>query len=222
MSVLKYPIFVLLLVSLIFNISCSNDDSAPSKTPTVEKAVSIDDMQNKIDVNDMTLAKFTKKVTGNSGHLTVILGIKSTTYDTLGTVTEPNYYTFLLPENMAASVKPVPADRVVVLDDDAITKNGINVNSFSFAGERYTFLEIEQSVVWDANSDIPHNLDGVYHFAIQNKNYANTFYFHDVQTFVTAFEQEDSYQNNERSAKPSGVSASFSLFISLTRLLDIS
>ncbi|EUJ30496.1 hypothetical protein [Listeria cornellensis] len=189
-------LITILILTLTIITGCSEtSEEQPSKPP--EKAITIDDMQDKIDIDNIILTKFTKTMTATKGEFSVILAMKNTVYDKFQTITTPYYYTILLPisiENMVVEgVKSVPAQKLKKLTTDEAAKAGIKVNSQAFAGEPYTFFSIEQSVEWNPHSNTSPNLEGKYDFAIQNEDFVNTFYFSDIQLFVNGFNEKGTY-----------------------------
>lgn len=191
----KILITILILTLTIITGCSETSEEQQSKPP--EKAITIDDMQDKIDIDNIILTKFTKTMTATKGDFSVILAMKDTVCNKFQTITTPYYYTILLPisiENMVVEgVKSIPAQKLKKLTTDEAAKAGIKVNSQAFAGEPYTFFSIEQSVEWNPHSNSSPNLEGKYDFAIQNEDFVNTFYFSDIQLFVNGFNEKGTY-----------------------------
>lgn len=195
---MKYrKILITILILTLTIITGCSETSEEQRSKPPEKAITIDDMQDKIDIDNIILTKFTKTMTATKGDFSVILAMKDTVYDEFQTITTPYYYTILLPisiENMVVEgVKSIPAQKLQKLTTDEAAKAGIKVNSQAFAGEPYTFFSIEQSVEWNPHSNSSPNLEGKYDFAIQNEDFVNTFYFSDIQLFVNGFNEKGTY-----------------------------
>ncbi|KGL42442.1 hypothetical protein DUK53_10990 [Listeria sp. SHR_NRA_18] len=195
---MKYrKILVTILILTLTIITGCSETSEEQRSKPPEKAITIDDMQDKIDIDNIILTKFTKTMTATKGDFSVILAMKDTVYDEFQTITTPYYYTILLPisiENMVVEgVKSIPAQKLKKLTTDEAAKAGIKVNSQAFAGEPYTFFSIEQSVEWNPHSNSSPNLEGKYDFAIQNEDFVNAFYFSDIQLFVNGFNEKGTY-----------------------------
>lgn len=195
---MKYrKILITILILTLTIITGCSETSEEQRSKPPEKAITIDDMQDKIDIDNIILTKFTKTKTATKGDFSVILAMKNTVYDKFQTITTPYYYTILLPisiENMVVEgVKSIPAQKLKKLTTDEAAKAGIKVNSQAFAGEPYTFFSIEQSVEWNPHSNSSPNLEGKYDFAIQNEDFVNTFYFSDIQLFVNGFNEKGTY-----------------------------
>ncbi|KGL45566.1 hypothetical protein BMT55_12910 [Listeria newyorkensis] len=195
---MKYrKILVTILILTLTIITGCSETSEEQRSKPPEKAITIDDMQDKIDIDNIILTKFTKTMTATKGDFSVILAMKDTVYDEFQTITTPYYYTILLPisiENMVVEgVKSIPAQKLKKLTTDEAAKAGIKVNSQAFAGEPYTFFSIEQSVEWNPHSNASPNLEGKYDFAIQNEDFVNAFYFSDIQLFVNGFNEKGTY-----------------------------
>lgn len=195
---MKYrKILITILILTITIITGCSETSEEQQSKPPEKAITIDDMQDKIDIDNIILTKFTKTMTATKGEFSVILAMKDTVYDKFQTITTPYYYTILLPisiENtVVEGVKSIPAQKLKKLTTDEAAKAGIRVNSQAFAGEPYTFFSIEQSVEWNPHSNTSPNLEGKYDFAIQNEDFVNTFYFSDIQLFVNGFNEKGTY-----------------------------
>lgn len=195
---MKYrKILITILILTLTIITGCSETSEEQRSKPPEKAITIDDMQDKIDIDNIILMKFTKTMTATKGDFSVILAMKDTVYDEFQTITTPYYYTILLPisiENMVVEgVKSIPAQKLKKLTTDEAAKAGIKVNSQAFAGEPYTFFSIEQSVEWNPHSNSSPNLEGKYDFAIQNEDFVNTFYFSDIQLFVNGFNEKGTY-----------------------------
>ncbi|MBC1233550.1 hypothetical protein HBP99_07740 [Listeria booriae] len=190
---------IFLIVGLLFVTACSQNETTKEKKPPADskKIVTIDDMQKKINVDDIILTKFTKTMTDTEGKFEVVLAMKDEVYKQFKTITEPYYYTLLLPisiEKMVTTgVKSVPSNEIKELTKDEAAKKGVKVNSQEFGGDLFTFFSIEQSVQWDLHSKVKPSLDGQYDFAIQNEDLVNAFYFSDVQLFVNGFNEKGSY-----------------------------
>ncbi|MBC2326517.1 hypothetical protein [Listeria booriae] len=190
---------IFLIVGLLFVTACSQNETTKEKNPPADskKIVTIDDMQKKINVDDIILTKFTKTMTDTEGKFEVVLAMKDEVYKQFKTITEPYYYTLLLPisiEKMVTTgVKSVPSNEIKELTKDEAAKKGVKVNSQEFGGDLFTFFSIEQSVQWDLHSKVKPSLDGQYDFAIQNEDLVNAFYFSDVQLFVNGFNEKGSY-----------------------------
>ncbi|MBC1211775.1 hypothetical protein HB815_12685 [Listeria booriae] len=190
---------IFLIVGLLFVTACSQNETTKEKKPPADskKIVTIDDMQKKINVDDIILTKFTKTMTDTEGKFEVVLAMKDEVYKQFKTITEPYYYTLLLPisiEKMVTTgVKSVPSNEIKELTKDEAAKKGVKVNSQEFGGDLFTFFSIEQSVQWDLHSKVKPSLDGQYGFAIQNEDLVNAFYFSDVQLFVNGFNEKGSY-----------------------------
>lgn len=189
-------LITILILTLTIITGCSETSQEQTPKPS-KKVVTIDDMQDKIDIDNIILTKFTKTMTSTEGKFSVILAMKDTVYDKFQTITTPYYYTILLPisiETMVVEgVKSIPAQKLKKLTTDEVAKEGVKVNSQAFAGEPYTFFSIEQSVEWNPHSDTKPNLEGKYDFAIQNEDYVNAFYFSDIQLFVNGFNEKGIY-----------------------------
>lgn len=195
---MKYrKILITILILTLTIITGCSETSEEQRSKPPEKAITIDDMQDKVDIDNIILTKFTKTMTATKGDFSVILAMKDTVYDEFQTITTPYYYTILLPisiENMVVEgVKSIPAQKLKKLTTDEAAKAGIKVNSQAFAGEPYTFFSIEQSVEWNPHSNSSPNLEGKYDFAIQNEDFVNTFYFSDIQLFVNGFNEKGTY-----------------------------
>ncbi|MBC1308812.1 hypothetical protein [Listeria booriae] len=190
---------IFLIVGLLFVTACSQNETTKEKKPPADskKIVTIDDMQKKINVDDIILTKFTKTMTDTEGKFEVVLAMKDEVYKQFKTITEPYYYTLLLPisiEKMVTTgVKSVPSNEIKELTKDEAAKKGVKVNSQEFGGDLFTFFSIEQSVQWDLHFKVKPSLDGQYDFAIQNEDLVNAFYFSDVQLFVNGFNEKGSY-----------------------------
>ncbi|MBC2175150.1 hypothetical protein HCB27_00865 [Listeria booriae] len=190
---------IFLIVGLLFVTACSQNETTKEKKPPADskKIVTIDDMQKKINVDDIILTKFTKTMTDTEGKFEVVLAMKDEVYKQFKTITEPYYYTLLLPisidKMVATGVKSVPSNEIKELTKDEAAKKGVKVNSQEFGGDLFTFFSIEQSVQWDLHSKVKPSLDGQYDFAIQNEDLVNAFYFSDVQLFVNGFNEKGSY-----------------------------
>ncbi|MBC1812832.1 hypothetical protein HCA60_10085 [Listeria booriae] len=190
---------IFLIVGLLFVTACSQNETTKEKNPPADskKIVTIDDMQKKINVDDIILTKFTKTMTDTEGKFEVVFAMKDEVYKQFKTITEPYYYTLLLPisiEKMVTTgVKSVPSNEIKELTKDEAAKKGVKVNSQEFGGDLFTFFSIEQSVQWDLHSKVKPSLDGQYDFAIQNEDLVNAFYFSDVQLFVNGFNEKGSY-----------------------------
>lgn len=184
-------------LSLVFITTCSQNEVTKGKTPVPKELITIDDMQAKVDIDNIILTKFTKEMTDTKGKFAVVLAMKDTVYDQFETITEPYYYTLLLPvsveEMVTSGVKSVPANQVKKLTKEEAAKKGIKVDSEEFAGEDMTFLSVEQVIKWDANSKTKPSLEGKFDFAIQNEDLVNVFYFSDVQLFVNGFNEVGEY-----------------------------
>ncbi|WP_271003881.1 hypothetical protein [Listeria seeligeri] len=184
-------------LSLVFITTCSQNEVTKGKTPVPKEVITIDDMQAKVDIDNIILTKFTKEMTDTKGKFAVVLAMKDTVYDQFETITEPYYYTLLLPvsveEMVTSGVKSVPANQVKKLTKEEAAKKGIKVDSEEFAGEDMTFLSVEQVIEWDANSKTKPSLEGKFDFAIQNEDLVNAFYFSDVQLFVNGFNEVGEY-----------------------------
>ncbi|MBC1457194.1 hypothetical protein [Listeria newyorkensis] len=195
---MKYrKILITILILTLTIITGCSETSEEQRSKPPEKAITIDDMQDKIDIDNIILTKFTKTMTATKGDFSVILAMKDTVCNKFQTITTPYYYTILLPisiENMVVEgVKSIPAQKLKKLTTDEAAKAGIKVNSQAFAGEPYTFFSIEQSVEWNPHSNSSPNLEGKYDFAIQNEDFVNTFYFSDIQLFVNGFNEKGTY-----------------------------
>lgn len=190
---------IFLIVGLLFVTACSQNETTKEKNSPdgSKKIVTIDDMQKKINVDDIILTKFTKTMTDTEGKFEVVLAMKDEVYKQFKTITEPYYYTLLLPisiEKMVTTgVRAVPSNEIKELTKDEAAKKGVKVNSQEFGGDLFTFFSIEQSVQWDLHSKVKPSLDGQYDFAIQNEDLVNAFYFSDVQLFVNGFNEKGSY-----------------------------
>ncbi|MBC2159536.1 hypothetical protein HCB21_07145 [Listeria booriae] len=190
---------IFLIVGLLFVTACSQNETTKEKKPPADskKIVTIDDMQKKINVDDIILTKFTKTMTDTEGKFEVVLAMKDEVYKQFKTITEPYYYTLLLPisiEKMVTTgVKSVPSNEIKELTKDEAAKKGVKVNSQEFGGDLFTFFSIEQNVQWDLHSKVKPSLNGQYDFAIQNEDLVNAFYFSDVQLFVNGFNEKGSY-----------------------------
>ncbi|MBC2254388.1 hypothetical protein [Listeria ivanovii] len=184
-------------LSLVFITACSQNEVTKGKTPVPKEVITIDDMQAKVDIDNIILTKFTKEMTDTKGKFAVVLAMKDTVYDQFETITEPYYYTLLLPVSMeemvTSGVKSVPANQVKKLTKEEAAKKGIKVDSEEFAGEDMTFLSVEQVIEWDDNSKTKPSLEGKFDFAIQNEDLVNAFYFSDVQLFVNGFNEVGEY-----------------------------